>query len=52
MKITKANSQHGIAKAGVTNFNDTFVLNRPLVFQINSSDEIPHLRQYRNRKEP
>jgi len=35
-----------LPKAGVTNFYDTFVLNRTLVFQINSSAETPRLRQY------
>jgi len=38
-----------LPKAGVTNFYDTFVLNRTLVFQINSSAEMPRLRQYPNR---
>jgi hypothetical protein len=38
-----------LPKAGVTCFYDTFVLNRTLVFQINSSAETPHLRQYPNR---
>jgi len=38
-----------LPKAGVTNFYDTFVLNRTLVFQINSSAETPRLRQYPNR---
>jgi len=35
--------------AGVTSFYDSFVLNRTLVFQINSSAEMPRLRQYQNR---
>ncbi|HET8962504.1 MAG TPA: hypothetical protein VFM99_01305 [Chitinophagales bacterium] len=39
----------GLPKAGVTNFYDTFVLNRTLVFQINSSAETPRLRQAPNR---
>lgn len=38
-----------LPKAGVTSFYDTFVLNRTLVFQINSSAETPRLRQYQNR---
>jgi hypothetical protein len=38
-----------LPKAGVTGFYDTFVLNRTLVFQINSSAESPRLRQYPNR---
>ena len=38
-----------LPKAGVTNFYDTFVLNRTLVFQINSSAETHRLRQYQNR---
>jgi len=38
-----------LPKAGVTDFYDTFVLNRTLVFQINSSTETPRLRQYPNR---
>ncbi len=38
-----------LPKAGVTNFYDTFVHNRTLVFQINSSAETPRLRQYPNR---
>ena len=38
-----------LPKAGVTGFYDTFVLNRTLVFQINSSAETPRLRQYPNR---
>lgn len=38
-----------LPKAGVTCFYDTFVLNRTLVFQINSSAETPRLRQYPNR---
>ena len=38
-----------LPKAGVTNFYDSFVLNRTLVFQINSSAETPRLRQYPNR---
>jgi hypothetical protein len=42
----KYNAQQGIAKSGVTWFYDTFVLNRTLVFQINSSAEMPRLRQY------
>ena len=38
-----------LPKAGVTGFYDTFVLNRTLVFPINSSAETPRLRQYPNR---
>ena len=38
-----------LPKAGVKCFYDTFVLNRTLVFQINSSAETPRLRQYPNR---
>jgi hypothetical protein len=38
-----------LPKAGVSGFHDTFVLNRTLVFQINSSAETPRLRQYPNR---
>ena len=38
-----------LPKAGVTNFYDTFVLNRTLVFQINSGAGTPRLRQYPNR---
>jgi hypothetical protein len=38
-----------LPKAGVTGFYDTFVLNRTIVFQINSSAETPRLRQYPNR---
>ena len=38
-----------LPKAGVTNFYDTFVLNRTFVFQFNSSAETPRLRQYPNR---
>ncbi|MBS0646229.1 MAG: hypothetical protein JSR97_06525 [Verrucomicrobia bacterium] len=38
-----------LPKAGVTGFYDTFVLNRTLVFQINSSAETPRLRQYPKR---
>ena len=38
-----------LPKAGVMCFYDTFVLNRNLVFQINSSAETPRLRQYPNR---
>ena len=38
-----------LPKAGQTCFYDTFVLNRTLVFQINSSAETPRLRQYPNR---
>jgi hypothetical protein len=38
-----------LPKAGVTNFYDTFVLNRTLVFQINCSAETPRLRQYPKR---
>lgn len=38
-----------LPKAGLTCFYDTFVLNRTLAFQINSSAEMPRLRQYPNR---
>mgnify|MGYP006875531949 CR=1 FL=1 len=38
-----------LPKAGVTSSYDTFVLNRTLVFQINSSAITPRLRQYLNR---
>ncbi len=38
-----------LPKVGVTNFYDTFVLNRTLVFQINSSAKTPRLRQYPKR---
>ena len=38
-----------LPKAGVTHFYDTFVHNRTLVFQINSSAETPRHRQYPNR---
>jgi hypothetical protein len=38
-----------LPKAGVSGFYDTFVLNRTIVFQINSSAETPRLRQYPNR---
>jgi hypothetical protein len=38
-----------LPKAGVMCFYDTFVLNRTLVFQINSSAEMPRLRQYPTR---
>ncbi|MBL1123366.1 MAG: hypothetical protein D8M26_10780 [Ignavibacteriae bacterium] len=38
-----------LPKAGVTNFDETFVLNRTVVFQMNSSAETPRLRQYPNR---
>jgi hypothetical protein len=38
-----------LPKAGVTSFYNNFVLNRTLVFQINSSAETPRLRQYPNR---
>jgi len=39
----------GLPKAGVTSFYDSFVLNRTLVFQINSSAVMPRLRQAPNR---
>lgn len=39
----------GLPKAGVTNFYDSFVLNRALVFQMNGSAETPRLRQAPNR---
>jgi hypothetical protein len=32
----------GLPKAGVTNFYDSFVLNRTLVFQMNGSAKMPH----------
>jgi hypothetical protein len=35
-----------LPKSGVMGFYDTFVLNRTLVFQINSSAKMPRLRQY------
>jgi hypothetical protein len=38
-----------LPKAGVTNFYETFVLYSALVFQINSSAEMPRLRQYPKR---
>ena len=38
-----------LPKAVVTCFHDTFVLNRTLVFQINSSAETHRLRQYPKR---
>lgn len=38
-----------LPKAGVTCFYDTFVLNQTLVFQVNSSAEIPRLRKATNR---
>ncbi len=46
----RASANKVLPKAGVTNFYDTFVLNRTLVFQINSSAETPRLRQYPNRQ--
>ena len=39
----------GLPKAGVTNFYDSFALNRTLVFQMNDSAEMPRLRQAQNR---
>jgi hypothetical protein len=39
-----------LPKAGVKGTYDTFVLNRTLVFQINSCAETPRLRQYPNRQ--
>ncbi len=39
----------GLPKAGRTNYYDSFVLNRKLVFQINCSAKIPRLRQYPKR---
>lgn len=39
----------GLPKAGVTSYYDNFVLNQTLVFQINSSAEMPRLRQAPNR---
>jgi hypothetical protein len=41
-----------LPKAGVTGFFDTFVLNRTLVFQINTCAEKPRLRQYPYRYVP
>lgn len=38
-----------LPKAGVAGFCDTCMLNRILVFQINSSAETPRLQQYPNR---
>ena len=52
LKDRKAAGNKVLPKAGVTNFYDTFVLNRTLVFQINSSAETPRLRQYPNRYKP
>ncbi len=45
----RATDNKVLPKAGVTCFYDTLVLNRTLVFQINSSAETPRLRQYPNR---
>ena len=45
----KAADNKVLPKAGVTNFYETFVLNRTLVFQTNSSAETPRLRQYPKR---
>ena len=44
LKVRTANKV--LPKAGVTNFYETFVLNRTLVFQMNSSAETLRLRQY------
>ena len=45
----RASGNKVLPKAGVTSFYDTFMLNRTLVFQINSSAVTPRLRQYPNR---
>ena len=47
----RASGNKVLPKAGVTNFYDTLVLNRTLVFQMNGSAETPRLRQYPNRKQ-
>ena len=46
---SRASGNKVLPKAGVAGFYYTFVLNRTLVFQINSSAETPRLRQYPNR---
>lgn len=46
---SRASGNKVLPKAGVTSFYDTFVLNRTLVFQINSSAKTPRLRQYPKR---
>ncbi len=38
-----------LPKAGVMSFYDTFVINLTLVFQINGSAQMLHLRQYPTR---
>jgi len=45
----RASGNKVLPKAGVKCFYDTFVLNRKLVFQMNSSAEMPRLRQYPKR---
>jgi hypothetical protein len=45
----RASANKVLPKAGVKCFYDTFVLNRTLVFQINSSAGTPRLRQYPKR---
>ncbi len=45
--ITEARTANKVlSKVGVTGFYDSLVLNRTLVFQINSSAKNPHHRQY------
>lgn len=46
--MTKARTHNKVLPkaGGGTDFYDTFVLNRRLVFQINSCAEMPHLPQY------
>lgn len=39
-----------LPKAGVKYFNDTFVLNGTLVFQMNGNAVMPHLRQAPKRQ--
>jgi len=46
----RASGNKVLPKAGVTSFYDTFVLNRTLVFQINSCAKTPRLRQYPKRQ--
>lgn len=48
-QIEKAADNKGLPKAGVTNFFNTFVLNRTLVFQMNGSAEMPRHRLAPNR---
>jgi|APTNR8051073442_1049403.scaffolds.fasta_scaffold12004_3 hypothetical protein len=49
MTSSKPAANKVLPKAGVTNFYETFVLYSTLVFQMNSSAEMPRLRQSENR---